>query len=423
MNVVILQQLGVALALSSLIGLERESKYQKSSYAAFGGIRTFALIGILGALSYGLFPTSQIFFSVMTVGFLALVVAGYVMLAGQHKDMGATSEVAAILVYFIGVLSAMEHYVVATTIALAVMIILHFKDPLHKWARHISNSEMISTIQFMIIAFIVLPLLPNQYMGPYDFFNPYLVWLMVVFISGISFLSYIAMRVFGEKKGITLTGFLAGFISSTALAISLAHYSKGKKNVSSPIVFAMLIAGSTLFVRVLVEVFVVNPELFTVLLWPFVLMAGVGFSIATFFWLTEKSGKEVSRFNKKTLEMESPFRLRPALKFGLIFSGILFISKYALVVMGDRGVFITSFITGLLDVDAITISMANMVKNSDLSQNVGAIAILIAAVVNTMVKVVFFTMFGDKKIALKLLGYFALAVLAGILCFMLLFGL
>lgn len=408
----VLQQLGVALALGTLIGLERERKNQlEGRRDTYGGIRTYALIGLLGALAYILSSYSMAFFVIISAGVLALIISGYIMTGSKFHSFGMTSEVASVMVYILGIFSAMQMYLLATIVALVVLLILFFKEPLHKLAKKIEERELISTLQFIIIAFVVLPLLPNKAFGPYDFFNPYLVWLMVVFISGISFVSYVAIKWFGAKRGILATGFLAGFISTTALAFSFSGESKKNTGIVNPYVLAMVVAGSALFFRVLIEVAVINRDLVKMLMLPILTMGFVGLLCGLFlFWRTKKE-KEV--MEREAVEVKSPFSLWPALKFGVFFAIILFVSKFAAVTMGDRGLYLTSFFSGLLDVDAITISMSNLAR-SEISKESAVTAITIAAITNTLVKGGVFFLFGNKKVALKIIAVFFVMSLAGV---------
>ncbi|MEK7126860.1 MAG: MgtC/SapB family protein [Patescibacteria group bacterium] len=409
MDFSIFQQLGVALALASLIGLERERTYQLGNYDDFAGVRTFALIGLLGALSYILSSYSIVIFALITAGFLALVVMAY-FLTGSGSSKGMTSEIAAVLVYVIGILSGMEQYLLATVVALTVLSVLYFKEVLHRWAKHLENKEFVSTIQFMIIAFVVLPLLPNQSYGPYDFFNPYVVWLMIVFISGLSFLSYIAIKAFGAKRGISVIGFLAGFISSTALAFSFSAESKKNPSVVNPYAFAVVIAGSAMFFRVLIEIYVLNRDLAGNLLIPMISMGVAGIIGSSFLWL--KREKVPENIGKKMIELKSPFSIKPALKFGILFAVVMLVSKFAASAIGDRGIYLTSFISGFMDVDAITVSMANMAKDGFM-QKQAIIAIMIAALTNTFSKAAIFFIFGNRKVALKISAVFAFVFLVG----------
>lgn len=412
MDFSIFQQLGVAIALGTLIGLERERKNQLAGRKdSYGGIRTYALISLLGALAYMLSVYSMAIFIVISAGMMVLLISGYILSNKNSASLGMTSEVASILVYVLGVLSAMGKYVLATVVALVVLLILFFKEPLHKLAKKMQDKELISTLQFMIIAFVVLPLLPNKAFGPYDFFNPYLVWLMVVFVSGISFVSYISVKLLGARKGILATGFLAGFISTTALAFSFSSESKKNEKIINPYVLAMVVAGSAMFLRVLIEVAVINNELVKMLAWPLLTMAFVG--LLSGFYLFWRSKKDSEVIEKKDVELKSPFSLWPALKFGTFFALILFVSKFAATYMGDRGIYLTSFFSGLIDVDAITISMSNLAK-SEISQKVAVVAIVIAAMTNTLTKGMIFLLFGGKKVALRVISVFGLMILAGV---------
>lgn len=399
MDFTIFQQFAVALALGTLIGLEREHRFQTDKYTGFGGIRTFALIAIFGVLTYMLLAISVAFFAVMTAGFLALVITSYIMSSRNGRDFGVTSEVAAFLVYLIGILSGMEQYLVATFVALTVLVILHFKDPLHRWAKRLKSKELVSTIEFIIITFVILPLLPNKGFGPYEFFNPYIVWLMVVFVSGISFASYIAMKLFGAKRGILLTGFLAGFISTTALSFSFAAQSKKNKKLITPYVLGISIAVSALFFRVLLEVFVLNRELSYLVAIPFVAMGllAIILSFVLFFHDKGRSGEVDSRH----FQMESPFQLAPAIKFALIFAVVLLVTKFAANAFGNEALYLAAFVGGFFDVDSITLSMSRLADH-EISEIVATIAITIGVLTNNLSKIPIFMLFGNKKVAFRL---------------------
>jgi len=411
MDIELFKHLGVAILLSTLVGLEREQKYQLNKFKdSFGGVRTFVLIGILGVASYFLSQYSIYFALILGMGFLGLLISSYVMVTKILGKFGATSEMAALVVYSVGILCGMEQYVLATAISLATLSVLHFKKPLHKWAKHLKNEEIISTIEFVLISFVVLPFLPNQGYGPYEFFNPYIIWLMVVFISGLSFLSYIAIKVLGAKKGIGLTGFLAGLISSTALTISFSEQSKRNKRVVNPYVVGLVVACTAMFFRIIVEVLVLNPDLVPGLLIPMLTMGGVGIVSILFFWIRREMLPKGSQ--DKAADVKSPFRLKPAISFGLLFAFVLFLSKFMHEYMGDRGIYLTSLMSGLADVDAITVSMAKMV-NDGMDEKTGIIAITIAAMTNTFVKGGYFFIFGARKVALKIVSVFGLMIFAG----------
>lgn len=410
MDFSILKQLGSALILAGLIGLEREQKSQRYSYDIFGGIRTLTLVGLIGALSFILSKYSIVFFAVLTSGFIGLIISSYVISNKKNEKVSATSEIASILVYIIGMFCAMEQFVLATTVALITLSVLHFKKPLHEWAKHLENKELVSTIEFIVIAFVILPLLPNKDFGPYGFFNPYVVWLMVVFISGISFASYLAIKLFGAKRGIGITGFLAGLISSTALVLSFSVQSQKNKRIVNSYVIAVIIASSAMFFRILFEVFVLNPELLRGIVVPMVAMGVTGLLAVLVLWLRrEKGAKHVE---SDALKIKSPFSVIPALKFGFLFAAVLFLVRFTNDLMGDKGIYLTSVVSGIVDVDAITVSMANFAKDG-ISNKFAVNAITLAAMTNTLVKGIIFMIFGNRKVAVRIAFVFLLMLGVG----------
>ena len=415
MNYSILIQIGAAVLLSGLVGLEREQKYQLSKRGHFAGFRTFALIGMFGALSYILAQPYPILFYIMASGMFLFIIVSYFVTAGIRKGgVGITSEMATVIMYFVGIICAMEMYVLATSIALITLAFLHFKIPLHKWAKSVQDAEILSTIQFAIIAFVVLPILPNQGYGPYEIFNPYVIWLMVVLISGISFLSYVTIKVLGPKKGIGVSGFLGGLISSTALTLSFSGESKKNPNIVYPYVFSVIVATIAMFFRVLVAVAIIDKDLLVQIAVPVLSMGLAGVACAWHFWRKKDSGKgEVSESIKhQSFKLKSPFSLIPALKFTLLFGIILFLSRFMTDIYGDKGLYLTSFFSGIIDVDATVISAANL-ANSTLAIAVASMAIMIAVATNTLIKGGIFMFFGNKKVAIRLIESFLIMVVCG----------
>jgi len=409
-DIEIIKQMGLAVGLSTLIGLEREQKMQQYGKADFGGIRTFALAGLLGFFTV-LINTVVHFFAVsMAIGFFALLMTSYFLTYTKYKYNGITTELAAVLVFIVGVLSAMGRTVLAIVLTLTLLVILHFKNTMHLWAKHLKNEELVSTIKFIIIAFIVLPLLPDVNYGPYGFFNPYVVWLMVVFISGISFVSYVAIKFLGAKRGIGLTGFFAGFISSTALALTFSGQSKINKKIVTPYVIAVIIACSAMFFRIITEVLVLNRDLLPTAIIPMSVMGGIGLISLIYFYF--KKNDVTVDISKKIIEMDSPFSLIPALKFGLFFAFILFFVKFTNDLMGDHGIYLASIVSGALDVDAITISMAELAKGT-ITNKAATYAITLAAITNTFVKGGFFVLFGSRKVMIRIISVFAIMVICG----------
>jgi uncharacterized membrane protein (DUF4010 family) len=409
----LLQQFIVALALGGLIGLEREYARYKKKGNDFAGIRTFPLIGLFGAIAAYLGDRYSIWIFIVSILVLGLliVVAYSVLSKVDKRHTGATSEIAAFLTFFIGSLAYFQEITLAVIIAIVLTIILYSRSFLHKFAEKISNKEMTDTLKFLVIAFVILPFLPNQAYGPFGLFNPFVVWLMVVFISGIGFVGYILMKWFGEK-GIEIAGILGGLVSSTATTTAFAERSKKSKKIVHSLVLGVILANAIMFLRILIEVSVLNKKLFLPLALPLVTLFVLSLLFA--YYLYKKQKKNV----KGNIHLDSPFTLKPALKFGLFFALILALVKLAEVYFSSSGVYLISFISGFADVDAITVSLSQLAGGS-LSLVTAEKGILLAAITNIGVKGGIAYWFGRKEFGKLILGFFSVLIVIGLLFFFL----
>ncbi|MBT3814432.1 MgtC/SapB family protein [Candidatus Woesearchaeota archaeon] len=408
MELAILQNFLIALALGALVGLEREYARYRKRGNDYAGIRTFPLIALFGALSAYL--GELISPMILIVGIVLtgiLIIFAYYNIAGHSRHhSGATSEVAGFLVFFLGVLSYYGEVTLAIVLAVIITIILYARSMLHHFAKKIKPLEMADTLKFAVIAFVILPLLPNQGYGPLEMFNPYVIWLMVVFISGIGFAGYVLMKWFGER-GITIAGILGGLVSSTAVTSSFAVRSKKETKIYRTLVLGVILANTIMFVRILIEVFVINKEL----LWELILPISILIVIcAIFSYLLWRKAKEA----KGKVHLSSPFTLGPALKFGVFFAVILALVKVADVYLSSKGVYLVSFISGFADVDAITVSLSQLSKTS-LSLDIARNGILLAALTNVGVKGGIAYIFGDrKKFGKIILAFYVVLILLGL---------
>ncbi len=399
---VIFQQFFIALVLGALIGLERERSTYKQKRMAYAGIRTFPLIALFGALSaYFAHTISFWILIVNTIILGALVITVYfVTTDSSGKRFGATSEIAGLLTFFIGVLAYFNEILFATLLAITITFILYLREPLHTFAQHLKRGELEDTLKFIVIAFVILPFLPNQSFGPLGIFNPYIIWLMVVLISGISYVGYFFMKWFGEK-GIELAGIFGGLVSSTAVTTSFAERSKRtrSKKVLGPLLLGVVLANSIMFIRILVEVFLVHRPLFYKLILPLSALFVLSLVFVFFLWKKEKRVKG-------KVELKSPFRLWPALKFGGFFALVLALVKLADVYLSTKGVYVVSLISGFADVDAITLSLSQLAKG-DLPLEIAKRGIMIAALTNVAVKGGIAYLFGSREFGLRIAGMFA----------------
>ncbi len=419
------QDLGLALLMGGLIGLERERNHKESEKAHdFGGLRTMALVTMYGFLAYRLFFENTIVFALLTAAYFALVVASYVMSSIQDKNSGATTEIAGLFAYLIGLLVGMgggeELY--ATVITLLVVVIMYFKAPLHRFAHQIGNAELYDTLKFLAVVFVVLPLLPNEFYGPMQVLNPYEIWFVVVLICSISFASYVGIKLLGAKNGIGLGGFLGGLISSTAVALSFSALSKKSKKVVDPFVFGILVASSAMFFRVLLTVSFINKDLLGSLILPLLAMGATGFLLATYFWF-RKRGEPAANLSAKDLDLKSPFELGAAIKFGIIFAALLFASKFAASSFGTTGLYLTAFFSGTFDVDAITVSMAHLTMEGSITAETGALGVLIAAMTNTLSKGFIVLSLASREVGRRTFLSMLLIILMGAMTFFIPVGL
>ena len=373
---------GAALGLGLLLGLERERK--RDAELLFGGVRTFALIALLGAI--GAFLERELDQGwLVLVAFVAvgsLVVVSYAMTAARG-ELGITTEITALLAFIVGALCGWSHVDVAAVVTVVCLLLLTLKDYLHRLARRVELADVEATLKFAVISVIILPLLPNETFGPppFDVINPYKIWLMVVLIAGLNFLGYVLVKVFGDEHGLVVTGILGGLVSSTAVTLSFSQRSRQEPAMSSAFVLAIVVAWTIMFLRVVVIVGMVNRSLAGGLALALGLMAAAGLLVSLVLW-------QRTRFHGRGVVTAgtNPFELGEAIKFGLLFGVVTLVAKAAEVYLGETGLYIAGALAGLTDVDAISLSMANLAATEPESLNVAGRTIVIAVVSNTLTK-------------------------------------
>lgn len=420
----------IAIFLGALVGLQREYTQQKEKVKKFAGFRTFILITLLGAV-LGYLSSSVISWFVLA-GFLGVLLLSLVSSVFDHLKPGmssATTEISAVLCYVIGAMCTTGFIEIAVVLAILITAFLAFKENLHSFAKNIEQKELIAVIKFGLISFVILPFLPNKNYSPIDIpgvygilsscglkdnillkldvFNFYHIWLMVVLIAGIGFLGYILVKIIGSKRGYGLVGLVGGLVSSTAVTLSMAGESKKNKKFVSPFVLATIIAMGVMFIRVIFIIAIINPILLSQLFLPLLVMGILSFVIAFFF------SKKKEKIKNIDLKLKQPFALSPALKFGLLFALILLIAKIAQISFGDTGLYITSLLSGLADVDVITLTMSGLSKSGSISYLVASTCILIAIAANTVIKISLAYFLGTKKFGRSLLWIFGLIFLIG----------
>ncbi|MCP1391763.1 MAG: MgtC/SapB family protein [Methanothrix sp.] len=382
----------ISILIGALIGTERERDLLEKKKRGVAGLRTFILVALLGTLSAHLASLyGGTFMMVAFAGFALMVAVGYGVSVTNLGRLDFTSEVAAVVAFILGALChSPETMMLAIALAILVTVILAIKKTAHRYVEIIREEELLDTLKMGTIALVILPLLPNTTIGPFEVLNPRNIWLMVVLVSLIGYVGYAMIRIFGTEKGLSITGALGGLVSSTAVATTMAAEARAHREVIPSAVFATTIASCTMFPRILLEVFVVNKSLFFPLLLPMVSMTVVGVVMA--FLLFRK---------RETIEtdvaLSDPFKLSPALKFGAFFALVLLLSKMANIYFGQAGTYAASLVAGLADVDAITLSLATLAENSQVEGGVAVAAITLAAMTNTLVKLSITFILGTRE--------------------------
>ena len=398
----------LVLFLSFLLGLEREEHKSEGGYS-FGGVRTFPLIGLIG-YSIALVSGTQLL--PLTIGFL--VIAGFLMLSYWHKltsaaVAGVTTEMSGLATFLVGALICYGHFWIATTLAVASLLLLDLKAALEKLATTIAPHEILTFAKFMLLSGVILPALPNQEFGQFHI-NPFKTWLVVVAISTISYASYVLQKVTKGQGGIVLAALLGGAYSSTVTTVVMA---KRAARENHPHLFAggILIACGVMYLRLAALLALFNRQLMAVLLVPFLVLAGAALGLG---WLwsrrKDKSTEEVAR----EYDPKNPLELLTAFMFAGLFLAMLVITQLAVTYLGKGGVDTLAAIMGVSDVDPFIMGLTQAAGTLT-PVKVAAGAILIAAASNNIVKGIYAYSMADKKTSLQALLFLVGLAAAGLI--------
>lgn len=375
-----------AILLGALVGIEREKrKAEEGETGGIAGLRTFTLLALFGAAAAWMAHSTASPW-ILAVGLLivgAFVVAGYFVAArSDPESTGLTTEVAAVVVFLLGVMVMLGHSELAIGLGVVTASVLAFKRPLHGFVAKLGWDDVYAGLRLLIATFIALPLLPDRPVDPWGALNPYSLWLFVILISGLSLIGYVLTRLLGPARGTALTGLTGGLVSSTAVTLSFAREGRDNPQSAIPLTCGILLAWAVMFVRVIVLVAVVNRALLPYVLAPFVMMAGVAGGIAAFLYY--RGGRIDGTAVKGDLKVQNPFSLTAAAKFAVLFAVVLLAVKLVQEYSPPSGLYAVAAIAGLTDVDAITLSMSEFAKSGE--ARIAVIAIVIAAIANTIVK-------------------------------------
>lgn len=401
-----LPQFLTSLAIGLLIGLERER-----NPAAKAGLRTFALVAVLGTLSAMLASLSGspwiLASALLTVG--AMIISVYVHTPTENNDPGTTTVAALLLCFSLGALIWYGHAKLAVMLAIGTTTLLYFKPELRGLSQRLTRRDLVAVLQFSVLTFIVLPILPDHDYGPYNTFNPHQAWLMVVLISGISLTGYAALRIVGTRFGAPLLGIFGGLASSTATTMIYAKHGKNNLLMQNLAASVIVIASMVVLIRLLIVTSVLAYGKLPALIPLFVFGFMAGLLVALYNWRKLNTTTELY-----IPETSNPAEIHTALGFALLYVIVILITAWMADVAGSQGLYFVAFASGLTDVDAIVLSSLRLFNLGQLSEHQTIIAIAIGFLSNLAFKFGMVVFIGGKALAKHVAVGFA-AISIGIL--------
>ena len=408
-----IEAFAISLALGLLIGLERERKPD-----AKAGLRTFALVSMFGCLS-GLIADATGSGWIVAVGMLtlaAMMIAAVTIDPPDDGDPPTTSIVALLITYGLGAAVWYGHGALAVMAAIATTALLYFKTQLHGITRTLTHKDLISILQFAVLSFVILPILPDTNFGPFDTINPQQIWWMVVLISGVSLAGYAALRIAGSQHGAPLIGLFGGMVSSTATTMVFARHARADAGLVRTATVVILLANLMVMLRLLLVSAVLAPNL----IWSLAIVFGpgivFGLVVAAIAWRGHAGGPPLPM-----PEVSNPTELKTALTFGALYAFVLILSAWLQDIAGSGGLYAVALASGLTDVDAIALSSLRLHNQDRLAETEAVISIALATLSNLVFKSGLVVSIGGAPLARRTLpGLAAIAfgTCAGLIVFM-----
>lgn len=394
----LLTSLGLSIGIGVLVGLERES-YRQSGANTIAGLRTFIFISVWGFLTGVIAQT--LFMAFLPVSFFCLVVtlvAVYYSRESQGEKHGLTTEMAAIVTFLLASLSLQLDHSIILALGVLVALALSTKNIFIRWLTVFPREAVLATVQFAVLSAVVLPFLPNQYMGPWHFFNPYVAWWMVVLVSGISFVGYVLNLIFSSRNSILVSAAIGGLVSSTAVTTSMSQLSKHASGSVSLFITGCIVASSIASLRVLTTASIIYRPIFFVLVLPMFLLAIIGSIFAWRIYSKKVTSEDKVSFN-------NPFQIGSAITFAILFVVISFLARTSTGFLGIQGLYLTSLFAGVADVDAMTISASQLASFGTITASQASITVLLVFLSNMIVKCAITLVFGHRNMRKLILTY------------------
>ncbi|TCV90123.1 MgtC/SapB family protein [Sulfurirhabdus autotrophica] len=391
------------LAIGLLIGMERER-----NPTARAGLRTFALVALLGTTTAMLSAQMNSPW-LLAVGFMVVgifIIVSYFGVSSPDGDPGTTTEAALLMCFSLGAMVWFGFSTLAVMLSIATTALLYFKPELHGIAQRLERRDLLSILQFSILTFVILPILPNKGFGPYEALNPNHIWLMVVLISGVSLAGYVALRLVGQRYGAPLLGLMGGLVSSTVTTMIYSRHGKRYESMGQLAVVVILLANLVVPVRLAILGGVVAPGILPRLLPVLGMGLVLGMLVSFITWLRFRKTGDLP-----IPEIQNPTEIRAALIFGVIFALVLFLSAWLSDRIGSVGLYGVAMVSGLTDVDAITLSSLTLFSLEKLNADQVVTAIVIALNANLLFKFGLILFVGGTTMAKRsILGLLAVGV-------------
>ena len=372
----------MALALGFLVGLERESAHHDPRRVILGGVRTFPLLSLYGFACGWMYQLGIIW--LLPVGLLSVLTLTGLSYADKLRRglMGATSEVAALLIFMVGAMTLLTDLRLAMALGVISTLLLSEKAALEAFVERLDKVEFLATLRFLLVTFIIYPVLPSRDFTAYHL-NPASIWRLVILVSAVGFVGYFLVKQLGQRVGLWLSGLMGGIVSSTAVSIATGRMARLQPARAPAALQAALLAGSVMYLRVLVLIGILRYELALQLGWPFALLAGVGILLA----LSAGRQPAPEPTDATPAAVRNPFEIRPALLFALLFVMLKMLTDFVKMQFGQAGVLSLAALTGLVDVDPFILSL---VQEPGSGVSLVLQAILVAVMSNTLMKGVYF---------------------------------
>ncbi|MES1928393.1 hypothetical protein SADO_04020 [Salinisphaera dokdonensis CL-ES53] len=408
-TLILFRNVAVALAIGLLIGLERGwQKRDAVSGQRVAGLRTFAIIGVTGGVTGQLSLTvGPLVLGLGLIAMASILIAAHIVSSRESDDYGITSEMAAMATFALAALATTGEPALAAAAAVVVATLLGLKPELHRWIERLDRDELIAALKLLMISVLVLPLMPDRGLGPWDALNPYRLWMLVVLVAAISFAGHFAVRVLGQTRGILTTGVFGGLASSTALTINFARLSRRTRGLDDLLAVGIVLSLAMGMVRMLIVAAAANPALARAAwIGLATLMAVALIAAALLRWRIDTSGLRAPRRHGP------PFRLKETLRFAVLLIGITLAANAAHETIGSAGVFVVAAVAAMGDLTAVTLSIAQLASDG-VDTETAAQALVVAAISSVLFKSVLAFCLGGRRLGLFVAASASSMALAG----------